>query len=188
MAGQSWDPSRYAKNARFVAELETPVVELLAPKAGERVLDLGCGALTLTLARLGCDVVGVDSGPEQVAAARRLGLDARVGSGECLEFSNLSAATAEHDPQRIQIGPRGRDLERLKRGVSRRYVAGWTGLERGPKTCTKALETSRIVPTIAGSNRPGSRPFATTRDQWRPLTERNPHLLTRNSKEGSSMQ
>jgi len=27
------------------------------------------------------------------------------------------------------MGPRRRDLERLKRGVSRRYVAGWTGLE-----------------------------------------------------------
>jgi hypothetical protein len=27
------------------------------------------------------------------------------------------------------IGPRRRDLDRLKRGVSRRYVAGWTGLE-----------------------------------------------------------
>ena len=90
MAGQSWDPGRYAKNARFVAELGTPVVELLAPKAGERVLDLGCGdgALTLTLARLGCDVVGVDSSPEQVAAAQRLGLDVRVGSGERLEFSS----------------------------------------------------------------------------------------------------
>jgi SAM-dependent methyltransferase len=56
----------------------------------ERVLDLGCGdgALTLTLARLGCDVVGVDSSPEQVAAAQRLGLDARVSSGERLEFSS----------------------------------------------------------------------------------------------------
>ena len=31
--------------------------------------------------------------------------------------------------ERAKIGPRRRDLERLKRGVSRRYVAGWTGLE-----------------------------------------------------------
>jgi integrase len=32
--------------------------------------------------------------------------------------------------ERAKIGPRRRDLERLKRGVSRRYVAGSTGLER----------------------------------------------------------
>jgi trans-aconitate methyltransferase len=90
MSAQSWDPGRYAANARFVAELGAPVVDLLAPKPGERILDLGCGdgALTLTLSRLGCEVVGVDSSPAQIAAAQCLGLDARVGSGERLEFSS----------------------------------------------------------------------------------------------------
>jgi hypothetical protein len=34
---QSWDPERYARNARFVAELGVPVVDLLAPRAGERI-------------------------------------------------------------------------------------------------------------------------------------------------------
>lgn len=64
-------------------------MELLAPKPAERILDLGCGdgVLTLKLSQLGCQVVGVDSSPEQVAAARRLGLDARVADGEKLDFS-----------------------------------------------------------------------------------------------------
>src|SRR5262245_18193891 len=30
---QTWDPERYAKNARFVADLGAPVVELLAPRS-----------------------------------------------------------------------------------------------------------------------------------------------------------
>jgi trans-aconitate methyltransferase len=87
---QRWDPDRYARNARFVADLGQPVVELLAPQAGERVLDLGCGdgALTRKLAELGVDVVGVDSSVEQVAAARGLGLDARVMSGDALTFAD----------------------------------------------------------------------------------------------------
>jgi SAM-dependent methyltransferase len=87
---QTWDPERYARNARFVADLGAPVVELLAPRASERILDLGCGdgVLTAKLASMGCDVVGVDSSAPQIDAARKLGLDARVMNGETLDFDS----------------------------------------------------------------------------------------------------
>lgn len=90
MATQTWDPDRYARNARFVADLGMPVVELLRPQPGERILDLGCGdgALTEKLVALGCQVVGVDSSPEQVAAARARGLEAYVMDGQRLTFTN----------------------------------------------------------------------------------------------------
>ncbi len=85
---QTWDPDRYARNARFVADLGQPVVDLLAPRAGERILDLGCGdgALTAKLVAFGCEVVGVDGSPLQIEAAGKLGLDARVMDGEHLGF------------------------------------------------------------------------------------------------------
>ena len=85
---QTWNPDRYAKNASFVSELGAPVVELLAPRSGERILDLGCGdgALTRKLRDLGCAVVGVDGSAAQIEAARALGLDARVMDGERLDF------------------------------------------------------------------------------------------------------
>ncbi|HEX7374571.1 MAG TPA: methyltransferase domain-containing protein [Steroidobacteraceae bacterium] len=83
-----WHPALYAANARFVSTLGQPVVDLLAPRAGERILDLGCGdgVLTARLQASGCDVVGVDASEEMVAAATRLGLDARVMSGDALTF------------------------------------------------------------------------------------------------------
>lgn len=90
MGTQQWDPERYARNARFVSDMGAPVVELLAPRAGERVLDLGCGdgALTSQLADLGCVVVGVDASAAQVEAARARGCDARVMDATDLRFDN----------------------------------------------------------------------------------------------------
>lgn len=88
-SAQTWDPDGYARHARFVADLGMPVVELLAPRPGERVLDLGCGdgALTAKLVALGCEVVGIDASEPLVAAARQLGIDARVMDAEALGFA-----------------------------------------------------------------------------------------------------
>ena len=85
---QTWDPERYARNARFVSDLGQPVLELLAPQPGERVLDLGCGdgVLTQKLVALGCSVVAVDASAPQVSAARTRGLDAHVMDGQALAF------------------------------------------------------------------------------------------------------
>lgn len=89
-SGQTWDPEVYARNARFVSDLGQPVVDLLAPMPGERILDLGCGdgVLTRKLADLGCQVVGIDASAPQIEAARALGLDARVIDGYALEFDS----------------------------------------------------------------------------------------------------
>jgi SAM-dependent methyltransferase len=91
-AAQHWDPERYRRNAGFVPALGQPVLELLAPQPGERILDLGCGDGALTrLIAARATVVGIDSSAEQIAAARAQGLDARVMSGAALNF------TAEFD-------------------------------------------------------------------------------------------
>ena len=90
MTNQRWDPAQYARNARFVSDLGAPLLDLLAPRAGERVLDLGCGdgALTERIVARGCRVLGVDGSREQVAAARTRGLDAQVVRAEALSFAN----------------------------------------------------------------------------------------------------
>lgn len=71
-ADQSWNPKTYAANARFVADLGLPVVELLNPQPHETILDLGCGdgALTEKIACMGVCIVGLDSSRELVKAAK----------------------------------------------------------------------------------------------------------------------
>lgn len=86
---QQWSPEQYAKNARFVSNLGMPVVTLLAPRAGERILDVGCGdgPLTQKIVELGCKVVGVDASLAMVEAAKAMGLNAHVMDGQALQFT-----------------------------------------------------------------------------------------------------
>ena len=88
MTQQRWSAADYARNARFVADLAAPLVALLAPRAGERILDLGCGdgVLAESIAACGATVVAVDASEAMIAAARARGLDARLMAGENLRF------------------------------------------------------------------------------------------------------
>lgn len=85
---QRWNADRYARHARFVSDLGLPVIDLLAPEPGERILDLGCGdgALTIRLLERGCEVIGIDASADMVAAARERGINALVGDAHALEY------------------------------------------------------------------------------------------------------
>jgi trans-aconitate methyltransferase len=68
-----WDSALYDDRHSFVWKKGAELVELLAPVAGERILDLGCGTghLTAEIAARGAEVIGVDSSPSMVAQARQ---------------------------------------------------------------------------------------------------------------------
>jgi trans-aconitate 2-methyltransferase len=57
----------------FVWKYGADVVSLLDPRAGERILDLGCGTghLASQIAESGAEVTGVDRSADMVAAARK---------------------------------------------------------------------------------------------------------------------
>ncbi|MFO1153114.1 MAG: methyltransferase domain-containing protein [Rhodospirillales bacterium] len=118
---QTWDPDGYARNAGFVARLGKPLIERLAPRRGERILDLGCGdgVLTAALAETGATVVGVDASPEQVAAVRARGLDARVMAAERLSFDGEFDAVFSNAALHWMT-----DADAVLAGVRRALVAG----------------------------------------------------------------
>jgi trans-aconitate methyltransferase len=68
-----WNAAQYDAKHAFVYQKAKGLVELLAPQAGERILDLGCGtgALTAEIAERGVEVLGVDRSEEMISQARR---------------------------------------------------------------------------------------------------------------------
>ena len=67
-----WDSTLYDAKHSFVWKHGASLLELLAPKPGERILDLGCGTghLTAEIAKAGALVVGLDSSPTMIETAR----------------------------------------------------------------------------------------------------------------------
>jgi trans-aconitate methyltransferase len=129
---QSWDPAVYSAHASFVPRLASDLVDLLAPRAPERVLDLGCGPGELTgkIAAAGATAVGLDASPAMIDAARRLapGLTFVVGDGQGLPF--VSEFDAVFSNAALHWMPRASDVAA---GVARalrpggRFVAEFGG-------------------------------------------------------------
>ena len=113
---QEWNSARYDKNARFVSDLGEPLVDLLNPQPGERILDLACGdgVLTEKIIARGAELVGVDGSADMVAAARQRGIDARVMDAYQLNFtsefdavfSNAALHWMKRDPDAVIQGVR----------------------------------------------------------------------------------
>ena len=69
----SWNAKLYDNKHSFVSKYGNSLVELLAPKQGEKVLDLGCGTgdLANTFYEYGVEIIGVDKSENMVEQAIR---------------------------------------------------------------------------------------------------------------------
>src|SRR4029453_17445393 len=79
---EGWDTREYDRDFAFVSAYGAELLDWLNPQPGEIVLDLGCGTgeLAAKIAGTGATVIGIDSDPAMIEAARQRlpGADLRV--------------------------------------------------------------------------------------------------------------
>lgn len=70
--GITWNTALYDNRHNYVTKYGEAVLDLLAPQAGERILDIGCGTghLTQKIAECGAHAIGIDSSIDMIATAR----------------------------------------------------------------------------------------------------------------------
>jgi len=85
-----WNTEKYNKHTGFVSKLAMPVVDLLAPKSGELILDAGCGDGTLAkeIEKRGAKVIGIDMSKEMIKACREKGIEAHLNSVTDLPYKD----------------------------------------------------------------------------------------------------
>ena len=153
-----WDAASYASVGRFVAELGGAALDLLDPKAGERILDVGCGDghLTKKIIDRGATVLGIDNSPEMITAARAAGIDAVLLPAEDMQFfgefdAAFSNATLHWVLEKEQAA---RAIFRALKAGGR--FAGEMGGEGNLKNLREALDTELVIrgyqPPVEASN------------------------------------
>jgi trans-aconitate methyltransferase len=87
---KTWNTDLYEGKNAFVWKYGQGVIELLAPKAGERILDLGCGTAHLTnlIRETGAEAIGLDRSTSMITEARRRypDLPLVIADGTCFAF------------------------------------------------------------------------------------------------------
>ena len=109
----AWDAGLYDRSFGFVSAFGSDMIDLLAPEAGERIVDLGCGTGTLTaaIAARGAEVLGIDGDAAMVERARALhpdltfehadGRDFAIKGQADAVFSNAALHWMKEDPPAV---------------------------------------------------------------------------------------
>lgn len=143
MSTNQWNADQYNKHADFVSNLALPVVDLLEPRAGERILDLGCGdgTLAVEIEKVGAKVVGVDLSGNMVAKTKEKGIEAYVMSATELPYEDAFDAVFSNAVLHWVKEPDAA-IDRIHRGLKAggRFIAEFGGYGN-IKYLTDAMQT-----------------------------------------------
>jgi trans-aconitate methyltransferase len=85
----NWAVATYDSAFGYVSAHGAPLVDLLDPQPGEKIIDLGCGtgALAAEIAARGAETLGIDGSSEMIAQARALNPELSFAVGDAHDFT-----------------------------------------------------------------------------------------------------
>lgn len=88
-----WDSKLYNEQHRFVSDYGTDVLQWLAPKVGENILDIGCGTgdLAAKIQENGATVLGTDASADMIELARQ--------NYPTIQFEQKDATTLDYNQE-----------------------------------------------------------------------------------------
>lgn len=98
LASRWWDMESEFKPLHDINPLRTNYIDSLAPLAGKKVLDVGCGGgiLSEAMAQRGADVTGIDMGEANLTTAKLHALESGVKVDyQCIAVETLAAQQPE---------------------------------------------------------------------------------------------
>lgn len=129
----SWNADLYKNQHAFVFQYGESLLEWLQPKAGEQIIDLGCGTgeLTAKIAESGASVVGLDASANMIASAKDHYPNVRF------EVADITKFTVEQPVDAIFSNATLHWVKKKKKAAARMYAAlkpgGRLVLEMGGK-------------------------------------------------------
>lgn len=135
--GVMWGSGPFERIEETIADIYPLVVETLAPKPGEKWLDLACGtgAVAEHAARAGAHVTGVDLAPALIETAKERaqaqGLDIDYRVGDCENLSEFADGTFDVVASTVGImfapdhEASANELARVTRSGGRIGLANW---------------------------------------------------------------
>jgi trans-aconitate methyltransferase len=92
----NWAVATYDSAFGYVSAHGAPLIDLLDPQPGERVIDLGCGAgaFSAEIAARGADVLGIDGSAEMITQAAALHPELSFAVGDAHDFTTSESFDA----------------------------------------------------------------------------------------------
>lgn len=145
---QNWDARLYDDRHAFVWKSAADLVELLAPREGERIIDLGCGTghLTAVIASSNAVVTGIDASKQMIDEARKLHPQLQFVLGDARTFAVDEPADAVFSNATLHwVRPPEQAVAQIAAALKPggRFVAEFGG-DGNVRTIIQAMEASMV--------------------------------------------